>query len=171
MKTALHATLVLLLLYSTSAIAAPEAGDKTFTLSGSGTSDDDLNNNVFSSNIEVGFFSTNQLEYSLRQTIALTDFENDDTEWNFATRIAADYHFGSAKTFPFVGASFGGVYGDAVDNTFSGGLEFGVKHYALEKTFILALVDYQFFFDSSDEIDNNFDDGAVFYSLGIGFNF
>jgi hypothetical protein len=30
---------------------------------------------------------------------------------------------------------------------------------------------YQFLFDDSDEIDNTYDNGAIFYGLGVGFDF
>ena len=169
MKTTHFAAL--LLIAPLTATASPVAGDRTFTLSGTGTSDDDFDNNIFSSSLEVGYFSTQALQYQFRQNISYFDSESSDSQWNGASRVAADYHFGSDSFFPFIGASLGGVYGDTVDDTFSGGIEFGMKYYARQKTYISALVDYQFFFDSGDDIDNNFDDGEIFYSLGVGFHF
>jgi hypothetical protein len=40
-----------------------------------------------------------------------------------------------------------------------------------DKTFIELQVEYQFLFDDADQIDDRFDDGAFFYTLGIGYNF
>jgi len=50
-------------------------------------------------------------------------------------------------------------------------LELGLKYYVLEDTFILARGEYQFFFDSSDSAEDNFDNGAWQYVFGLGFNF
>lgn len=72
---------------------------------------------------------------------------------------------------PFVGANFGGFYGDTVSNTGSAGLELGLKAYVQDKTYITFQAEYDYLFDSSDDLSSNFDDGAIFYSLGIGFNF
>ena len=153
------------------ALAVPEAGDKVFSLSGSGTSNDDFDNNAISASVEFGYFNTPQLEYLIRQSVSFVEPEDGDSDWNGATRAGVDYHFGNGNMRPLIGATIGGVYGDEVDETFSAGIEIGLKYYAKEKTYITALVDYQFFFDSSDDIENNYDDGAVFYTLGIGYHF
>lgn len=166
-----HLAIAVCLVTPSIAVATPSPGDRVFSLSGSGTSDDDFDTTTFSTSIDLGYFHTRNLEYSVRQNITYLDSETTGTDINGATRVVADYHFGTTNLLPFVGASLGGIYGDNVEDTFTGGLEVGLKYYALEKTFVSALIDYQFFFDSGDEIDNNFDDGAVFYSLGIGFHF
>lgn len=163
--------LIALLMLPSLAFALPEAGDRAFTLSGSGTSNDDFDNNAISASIEFGYFNTPQLEYLVRQSLSFVEPEDGDSDWNGATRVGVDYHFGTGKMRPLIGATLGGVYGDKVDETFSAGLEIGMKYYAKEKTYITALVDYQFFFESSNDIENNFDDGAVFYTLGIGYHF
>ncbi len=63
------------------------------------------------------------------------------------------------------------VYGDGVNDSGFAGLEFGLKYYVLEKTYILARAEYQFFFDSGSSAEDNFDDGAFAYTFGMGFNF
>tara|TARA_R100001460_G_scaffold103779_1_gene149109 strand:+ start:1281 stop:1844 length:564 start_codon:yes stop_codon:yes gene_type:complete len=150
--------------------AEPEAGDRIFTLTGSGSSDSDFDNNTASVSFDLGQFYTENTVLGLRQSMGFADSENDSS-WNGATRIFADYHFDAGKWRPFLGANFGGIYGDGVDETFFAGPEGGVKYYVKPKTFITAQMEYQVFFDSASDADDNFDDGAWAYSLGIGFNF
>ena len=50
-------------------------------------------------------------------------------------------------------------------------VELGLKYYVLSKTYILARLDYQWFFEDSEDIDDTFDDGAWQNTVGIGFNF
>ena len=38
-------------------------------------------------------------------------------------------------------------------------------------TFLMGMAEYQVFFESSDDINNNFDDAAFVYTVGMGFNF
>ncbi len=153
------------------ALAGPDAGDRTFTLSGSGSSDKNFNDNTFGVNGEFGMFTTDNLQFGVRQTINASLVDNGEDNWNGATRLFADYHFGSAKFLPFVGANIGGIYGENIDETAIAGLELGFKAYVLDKTYITLQAEYDFFFESTDEIDSNYDDGAVFYSVGIGYNF
>lgn len=60
---------------------------------------------------------------------------------------------------------------DNISMDLSAGLEFGLKYYVLEGTFILGRAEYQFFFDDGDEAEDNFDDGAFAYVIGIGYHF
>lgn len=156
---------------TTSAWAAQVAGDKAFTLSGTGASDKDFDTNSFGTTGELGWFLSDALELGVRQSVNVLALDNADDRWNGATRGFADYHFGQGGIVPYVGANVGGLYGDDVKDTGAAGLETGLKFYVKEKTFIAAQVEYDFLFDDSDEIDNRFNDGAFFYTLGIGFNF
>ena len=70
-----------------------------------------------------------------------------------------------------LGAAFGGTYGEGVNSTFTAGPQAGVKYYADRNTFIYAGTEYQFAFEDSDEIDDAFDDGSFYHTIGIGFNF
>jgi len=152
----------------------PDTGDREFTLSGTGTSDKDFDNSSFGVSADLGWFRSAQLVLGIRQSLNFADIEGEDLNddfWNGSTRGYVDYHFGQGPARPFVGASLGGVYGDGVNDGGFAGLELGLKYYALEKTFILARAEYQFFFDSSDDANDNFDDGAWAYVFGIGFNF
>jgi len=47
-----------------------------------------------------------------------------------------------------------------------------VRHLQLGRDLIVALqVEYDLLFNDTTDIDNRFDDGAFFYTLGVGFNF
>lgn len=150
--------------------AEPEAGDNLFTLTGSGSSDTDFDNNTAALSFDVGQFYTDNVALGLRQSLGFADSESGSS-WSGASRVFADYHFDAGKWQPFVGGNVGGIYGDEVDETFFAGPEAGVKYYVKPKTFITFQAEYQVFFDSASDADDNFDDGAWAYSAGIGFNF
>ena len=163
---------VVLSVVGTSAWAAPQSGDRTLTLAGSGTSDNNFDGNNFSVNGELGWFINDTMEAGIRQTVNAS--LNDDAEdfWSGATRGYLDWHFGGSNPLqPFVGVSLGGFYGENINDTFAAGPEVGMKYYVKDKTFIELTAEYQFFFEDTDEIDSSFDDGAFIYGLGIGYNF
>ncbi|MFP2767910.1 hypothetical protein [Oceanisphaera sp. KMM 10153] len=149
----------------------PKVGDREFTLSGAGTSSKDFDNGTFGVSGDVGWFLSNQTVAGIRQSVNYASVENGDDAWNGSTRGYVDYHFGQHQARPFVGASLGGIYGDGVKNTGVAGLELGLKYYVLPSTFILARAEYQFLFDSGDSAEDNFDNGAWAYVLGMGFNY
>ena len=72
---------------------------------------------------------------------------------------------------PFVGLNLGGFYGDNTTDTFAAGIEAGLKFYVRPKTFVFALVNYAWTFDNADDAGDNFDDGAILWTVGVGFNF
>jgi len=147
-----------------------EDGDKEITLSGTAANGNNFDGVVAGVNGSLGFFVSDQLELSIRQTITYTDI-GVGSALNGSTRVAVDFHFDAEALQPFVGANFGYVYGDAVNDTFEAAPEGGVKWFVNSTTFIFAMVEYQFFFDSADNADNAFDDGQFVYTLGIGFRF
>jgi len=148
----------------------PSTGDREFTISGSGTSDENLDNGSFSANGEFGWYLTDQFEVGVRQGVSWTHNEHNGHRWNGATRGFLDYHFGQ-RVRPFVGTSLGYKYGESVDNTGFAGLEAGLKYYVLESTFIMGRAEWQFFFSSTDSIDSGFSDGSFVYTVGLGYNF
>lgn len=152
----------------------PSQGDREFSLSGTGSSDKDFDNGSIGVSADLGWYTTPNLVWGIRQSVNYADIEGEnasDDFWNGSTRGYVDYHFLDGKARPFVGASLGAIYGDGVDDTGFAGLEVGLKYYVLENTYILARAEYQFFFDDGDEAEDNFDDGAFAYVLGIGFLF
>lgn len=152
----------------------PDTGEREFSISGTGSSDDDFDSSSFGIVADLGWYHSDNTVWGFRQSLNYADIEGADlTEdfWNGATRGYFDYNFGTRNFRPFVGGSLGYIYGDGVDNNFFAGLETGARYYVLENTFILGRAEYQWFFDRSSDANNAFNDGAWAFSLGIGYNF
>jgi hypothetical protein len=171
MKQLIRTSVILTAFLPVIALAAPAAGEKEFTLSGAGSSSKDFDNTAFSIDGSYAQYLDPSSAVGVRQSISISDSEDDDTDFSGSTRLFYDYHFGMENLRPFVGVNLGGIYGDGVDDTFSGGPELGVKYYVGPKTFVMGMMEYQFLFKSADEVDDRFDDGAFFYSVGLGYNF
>lgn len=171
MKKLFTSSLLLAAVVSPLALAQPQQGDQEITLSGAGSSDKDLDGAAFSVQGSWGQYLSERSLWGVRQLVNIRDTDDDDTRVDGATRVFYDYHFGQGSMRPFVGMSIGGIYGDDVDDTFTGGPEVGMKYYMQENTFVVGMVEYQFLFDSGSDVDDRFDDGALYYSLGIGYNF
>lgn len=152
------------------ASAEPTAGDRLFTLTGSGSSDTEFDNNTASVSFDLGKFYSMNTALGVRQSIGFADTQADSS-WNGATRVFADYHFDANAWRPFIGGNIGGIYGDGVDETFFAGPEVGVKYYVKPKTYVTFQTEYQVFFDNANDAEDNFDNGAWAYSIGVGFNF
>lgn len=147
----------------------PYSGAWEFTLSGTGTSNDNFDVNSFGATFSIGYFFTEAIEVALRQSFFLAS--NGETVFNGTTRVAGDFHFDLDAWRPFVGGSFGATYGDSVNDTWLAGLEGGVKWYVKPETFIFAMVEWLWFFDDASDFGDEFDDGQWVYTVGIGFNF
>ncbi|KJS34737.1 MAG: hypothetical protein VR70_17135 [Rhodospirillaceae bacterium BRH_c57] len=148
----------------------PTTGQWEATLSGSGTSDTDFDNNTIGLTGSIGQYMHPNVLVGLRQTLNYSGTTNDDV-FTGSTRLFADYVFAMNRWRPYVGVSFGGIYGEGVNNTFTAGPEVGVKYYADNNTFVFVQTEYQFTFQDSDEITDAFNDGGYFHAVGIGFNF
>lgn len=152
----------------------PVAGEREFTLSGTGSSDRDFDNSSLGVSADLGWYYSERTLIGVRQSLNYADVEGesiDEDFWNGSTRGFVDYHFGNVYWRPFVGASLGGVYGDGISDSAFGGLEVGVKYYVLQETFLMGRAEYQWFFDSSSDAQDNFDDGAWAYTIGMGYNY
>lgn len=160
---------VALLMLPTLSYGYFEQGDKELTLAGTAFSSGDFDGLTASASGSLGYFITDNLELSIRQSIGYSDL--GETALNGSTRIAGDFHFDLEAWQPFVGANFGYVYGDSVSDTFEAAPEAGVKWFVNSTTFIMAMVEYQFFFDEADDASDSFSDGQFVWSLGIGFRF
>lgn len=153
------------------ATAGPVSGDKSVTLSGTGSSDKKFDGNSFGVSGEFGYYGSDQWLYGVRQSVSGVVGDDVKDAWDGSTRLFADYHFGSGALRPFLGANIGALYGKNVRDTGTAGIEGGLKYYVLEKTFISVGVEYAFLFRNTNDVDKNFNDGAFFYNLGVGFNF
>jgi hypothetical protein len=156
---------------ATSALAAQKAGDRSFSISGTGSSDKDFDTNTFGTTGEIGWYLNDSLELGIRQTLNVISLDDEDDIWSGATRGFADWHFGQGTVVPYLGANLGGIYGEETDDTGAGGIEGGLKWYVKDQTYIGFQVEYQWLFEDTEDIDNRFNDGRYFYTLGVGFNF
>ncbi len=146
-----------------------EEGDKEVTLAGQAANNSDFDAFVAGASGSIGYFMTDNLELSIRQSITYSDV--GETTLNGSTRVALDFHFDLEQVQPFVGGNFGYVYGDGVNDTFEAAPELGVKYFVNSTTFIFLMAEYQIFFDSGDAADEAAEDGQFLYTLGIGFRF
>ena len=150
----------------------PTAGARELTLGASGATNQDFDDSFGGLNLSLGQYLNATTMVALRQTIDYINPDNAGSGWAASTRVAVDYHFGGNAQFrPFVGANFGGIYGDMVEETWAAGIEAGAKYYVKPQTFIFALVEYSWLFDDADDVEDRFDEGAVFWNVGVGFNF
>jgi hypothetical protein len=147
------------------------AGDWELTLGGSGGSNKDLDNSLGGIDFSVGYFFTDSLSLSLRQSANYSNGDTGGAEYDGSSFLALDYHFGSNRLQPFVGVNVGRAYGDNTNETWAAGLEAGLKFYVKPQTFVFALVNYAWAFEDSDEVDDNFEDGSILWTVGVGFNF
>jgi hypothetical protein len=145
-------------------------GVQEFTLGGSGSSDEDLNDTAFGTTLSYGIFTSPHMEWSVRQELSYNDL-GGDSKFNGSSRLAFDYHFGAGQVVPLLGLSVGYVYGDNINDQFIAGPEGGLKFFVNDTTFIYGLVEYQFLFDDADDVDEVYDDGRFVYGIGLGFTF
>jgi hypothetical protein len=149
----------------------PEGNNWELTLNGSGFNDRDFDNGAFGGGFSVGYFFNENFELSLRQTVNYADTEAiNGSDTIASTRLAADIHFDSGRLQPFIGANFGGVYGDAIADTFAAAPEVGAKFYVKPEVFLMLLGEYQFFFKDIEDADDRFENGQFVYTVGVGFN-
>ncbi len=142
------------------------------TLGGFANNDEDFD--VGSGQVagSVGYFVTETIQIVGRQNAAFFEpGEGVEDSWNASTRGAVDFHLSRGELVPFVGASFGYIYGDTVDETFVAGPEAGLKWYLQPGAFAQVMAEYQFFFEEADRIDNEFKDGLFVYGIAIGVRF
>lgn len=147
------------------------AGDWELTLGGGGGSNKELDNSAGGIDFSVGYFFTDALSLSLRQSADYSNGSASNGEFDGASLLALDYHFGSNRLQPFVGVNAGRAYGDNTNETWVAGLEAGLKLYVKPQTFVFALVNYAWAFEDSDNADDTFEDGSILWSVGLGFNF
>jgi hypothetical protein len=171
MKSTLALAVSVLLLAPLSAVAAgPEAGDKSFTIAGSGSNDKNFDNGAYGITAELGYFQTDAWQAGLRQSI--NGFAGDEAKnaWNGASRFFVNYNFLTDSYRPYLGVNLGGIYGKGVSNTGTAGVEGGLKLYVLDKTYINFGAEYAFLFEDTNDFENKSNNGIVLYTIGVGFN-
>jgi hypothetical protein len=142
---------------------------KELILGGNGSSDEKFDGTIFSAAGSLGYFFSDDFEALIRQDFKYSQIAGGSDLWNGGTRFGVDYHFAIEAFYPFVGASIGYLYGDTVEEQFVAGPQVGVKYFANSTTFILGMVEYEFFFKDTNKASDNFDEGRFVYNIGIGF--
>lgn len=156
--------------YDTSDYFGPQEGQWEVTLAGTGGNDQDFDTGSFNIDVDASYYFSELLSAGVRQNVGYVDSNNSE-DWNASTAVFGQAHFGDAALRPFVGASFGYLYGDGINETFFGGPEAGVRYYVKPEAFLFARASYQFLFDEGDEIDDQFETGRFLYTFGVGFTF
>lgn len=147
-------------------------GEQEFTIGGAGAANTDFDNTFGGVNFSYGVYLNPTLMWTIRQSVNYSNPDVGGTQWNGSTRLAFDQHLTARGALrPFVGVNIGGVYGDAVRDTFAAGLEGGLKLYVQPRTFIYAMVEYGWFFRRARSLDDRFRDGQFTWGLGMGYNF
>jgi hypothetical protein len=152
-------------------LRGPVLGDWEFTLSGSGTANNDFDDHTLGVSGSVGKYLHQNVLVGVRQSIDFNDVEGSDDVYSGSTRGFVDYVFNFGNWRPYVGVNLGGIYGEGVNETFAAGGQVGVKYYADRRTFIFAQTEYQFTFDDLSDADNSSNDGRFAHAIGVGMNF
>ena len=151
----------------------PHGGEREITIGGSGASNRQFSDSVGGATLSVGQFLNDTQEISIRQSINYSnpDLPGARQEWNGATRLAFDQHFGTTGALrPFIGVNVGGIYGRSVTDSWEAGLEAGLKYYVHPHTFVFATPEYDWTFRHASGLRHRFDNGQFNWSVGVGFN-
>ena len=174
MKKRMGFVLACLILIPSLAMAqewGPRAGDGEFSVSATGNSDNSFDNSTLSGQFNLGYYLTRGWELGLRQDGAWIDRQVGGSTWSASSRLFIDYNFDLGRFRPFIGVNGGYLYGGSdVNNTGIAGGEAGLKFYMIPKSFLLLMGEYDATFDSTNEIDEAFDNGRWVYNIGIGIN-
>lgn len=161
--------------YANSSNIGPKLGERELSISGTGSSDQKFTSGGFGVSGDMGWYLRDDIVAGVRQSINYAKINWAGLEgnfWNGSTRGYVNYQFLTDNVRPFVGGSLGGIYGDEVQNSAFAGLETGLKYYVHPKTYFLTRVEYQFLFESTNEVTDAFkDNGAWAYTVGLGYNF
>lgn len=148
------------------------SGDWEFTLGGGGSSNQDMDNSLGGVNFSIGHFLSDTFELSVRQSVNYSNGSGGGgANYDGSTFVAIDQHFCTGRLRPFAGLNVGYLYGDTTNNTFAAGIEGGLKFYVQAKTFLFALANYAWTFERAGDADENFDEGAFLWTVGVGFRF
>ena len=148
------------------------AGEREFTIGGSGASDRQFSDSFGGVNFSYGYFTSEVQELTLRQSINYSNPDPGGRAYNGATRLAFDQHFPTGSALrPFLGVNVGGIYGDSVRDSFAAGIEGGLKYYVQPRTFVYGMVDWEWTFRHARNLSDRFSSGQYNWSVGVGFNF
>jgi hypothetical protein len=150
----------------------PIQGVQELTFGGSGGSNRQFSDSFGGGSVSYGVYYNNEWQGVIRQSLNYHNPSGGSTTWSGSTRLGADYHLTMLGDYmPFFGASFGRIYGTSLRDTWSAGLEAGLKYYTQRKLFLFGMVEYNWLFKRARQADNNFGSGQFIFTTGIGFNF
>jgi hypothetical protein len=147
-------------------------GVQELAFAGSGGTNRAFDDSFGGGSVNYGVYYNNEWQGVLRQSLNYHNPGSGATTWSGSTRVGADYHITTLGVFmPFFGGTFGRIYGSALRDTWSAGIEAGLKYYTARKLFVFGMAEYNWLFKRARDVDNNFGDGQIMFSTGIGFNF
>jgi hypothetical protein len=138
-------------------------------LGGTGANGPNFNGFTASVNGSVGFYFTDVIELSLRQTAGYSDIAG--VAWNGSTRLAIDANIplgDQGQITPYIGANIGYAYGSPYHDSWEAAPEAGIKFYVTGSAFIYFSVEYQFLFNQHSSAAGALSKGEFLYGLGIG---
>ena len=143
-----------------------------FTLAGSGTNDEHFNAGSAGVNGSIAYYFNEIVEVGVRQNVSYADAGVGAGDiWNFGSFAAVDFNIPLGEFVPFVGGNIGYIYGDSVKDSWAAGPEAGLKIYFKSDVFILLGAQWEFLFDSNNNLNNAFNDGTIYYNIGLGARF
>lgn len=142
-----------------------------FVLFGTGASDQDVSHGSAALSGSLGYMLGDHFQANVRQDYYFNDTTGAGSNDHASTRLALDFLIGEGDFVPFLGANVGYVYGDFVKDTWEAAPEAGFKLFLRDHVFLQLMAEYQFFFETTDQADEAFNDGSLVYSLGLGMTF
>lgn len=158
------------------AFAQTAKGPFEAEIAASGNNGPNFNGFAAAGNGSIGYFFTDNLELSFRQSAAYNDLGGGPS-WQASSRVAIDYHLplgDQGNIVPFIGANGGYSYGhNSVSDQWEAAPEAGVKLFVTGSTFVFAQAEYQFFVDqhSGNNLSHTLSKGQFVYTLGVGWRF
>lgn len=147
-------------------------GPWELTLGGAGVSNKSVRAGSAQVAGSLGYFLNENFELSVRQNSAYGNAGPGSPEvWDNTSRAALDFHLPIGDFVPYAGVNFGYAYGDGIPDSLVGGPEAGAKVFFKDDVFVLFAVEYQAFFDSSDDASSVFDDAQLIYGISLGVRF
>lgn len=146
-------------------------GDWDLRLEGSGSNDNNWKSGEGSITANIGLLMNECTEIAWRQSISMSDSPGVEGRNDGASAIALDFHFGSSGLYPFIGGSFGRIYGDSSDDLWTLAPEAGIKWFVQPDAYLMGMVEYGFAFEHSSDIDDGWKDATFAYTVGFGLRF
>jgi hypothetical protein len=148
-----------------------DAGPFEFTINGAGQNNHKFSEGGGSIGGSFGWFFTPNFELAVRDNASYSDFGNGSS-WSNNVRAALDFHLNFDRIQPFVGGNVGYISGPNA-HTGEAAPEGGVKIFLTKEAFLFGMVEYNFFWHTTDNngVASDASHGQFLYSLGLGLRF